>query len=119
MYWLHLLEPLITFGSRIYLIASEVFTITLILWCINFMANLIEKLYLAGITIGRFYYQHKIGDKIKDLTAKLIALVVLATELIILGVRVIQRDHKDWLNKANDLRNQIGGLFTLPEITYG
>jgi len=117
MYWLHLLEPLITFGSRIYLIASEVFTITLILWCINFMANLIEKLYLAGVTIGRLYHQHQIGPKLKDLTAKLIALVVLVTELAIKGAEIARRDHKIWLANANTVRNNIGQLFTLPQLT--
>ncbi len=47
----------------------------------------------------------------------IITLVVLVTELVIEGAEIVRRDHKIWLTNANTVRNNIGQLFTLPQLT--
>ncbi len=118
MSYFHLLEPLLSYGSKLYLIASELFTVSVLLWMLSFMANCIEKVYLAGKVVGNFYHRHQLGSRIKELVVHLIASVVFLLGLTIDGAKVVRRDYKEWLANANQFRNQVGSLFTLPEVIY-
>jgi len=41
--------------------ASEIITVLLVLWCLNFIAGMIQRTYSIGKAFGRFYrtYLHK------------------------------------------------------------
>ena len=55
---LQFLDPVQEHVSRIYSTTSEIITILLILWCLNFIAGLIQKTFASGQAFGRFYYAY-------------------------------------------------------------
>jgi hypothetical protein len=58
LHMIHAIESLMTAAARLYAVGSEIFSAAAILWCLNFIANAVERTYRAGQAVGRFYYQH-------------------------------------------------------------
>jgi hypothetical protein len=56
LHLIHALESLIATGVRLYALGSELISVAAILWCLNFIANAVERTYRAGQAIGHFYY---------------------------------------------------------------
>ena len=54
---LHVLENLISTAAKIYAIGGEIFTVTAILWALNLLANLVQKVYKTGQAVGYIYYR--------------------------------------------------------------
>ena len=70
--YLQFLEPVQEHVTRIYSTTSEIITIFLILWCINFVAGLIQKTFATGQAFGRFYHSYLHGytkSGIKSITS--------------------------------------------------
>ena len=59
--YLQFLEPVQEHVTRVYSTASEIITVLLVLWCLNFIAGMIQRTYATGNAFGRFYrnYLHK------------------------------------------------------------
>jgi DNA repair photolyase len=55
---LHLLQNLITTATKLYAIGGEIFTATAILWALNLLANLVQKIYKAGRAVGYAYFHY-------------------------------------------------------------
>ena len=56
--YLQFLEPVQEHVTRIYSTTSEIITIFLVLWCINFVAGLIQRTFATGQAFGRFYHAY-------------------------------------------------------------
>jgi len=74
------LDSFITAAMRIYALGSELFSITAILFCVNFVANMIRHTYQAGYAFGKFYRTH-LHRPLKWLIIHLITLIILLTQL--------------------------------------
>ncbi len=59
--YFHFLEPIQDHVTRIYSTTSEILTVVVIIWCLNFIAGMIQRTYSTGQAFGRFYgrYLHK------------------------------------------------------------
>tara|TARA_Y100001968_G_scaffold260948_1_gene248688 strand:+ start:2554 stop:2853 length:300 start_codon:yes stop_codon:yes gene_type:complete len=59
--YIQFLEPLQENVSRVYSTASEIITVLLVLWFLNFIAGLIQRTYATGKAFGGFYrnYLHR------------------------------------------------------------
>ena len=53
--YIQFLEPIQENVSRIYSTASEIITVLLVLWFLNFIAGLIQRTYATGKAFGNFY----------------------------------------------------------------
>ena len=64
--YLQFLEPVQEHVTRIYSTTSEIITVLLVLWCINFIAGMIQRTYATGHAFGSFYrkYLHKSFSKV-------------------------------------------------------
>jgi len=107
---LHILEPVTTFAARAYVIGGEIFTVTTILFGLNMLAGLVERVYDAGIAVGTFYKTH-LHEHTKWLTLRLIALVILTSELTWLGCKVAWRNRHTVISSLDEIRNRIGEAF--------
>ena len=107
---LHILEPITTFAARAYVIGGEIFTVTTILFGLNMLAGLMEKVYDAGIAVGSFYreYCHQFT---KWATLRVITLVILASELSWLGVKYAFRNKHRVIPALDRVRNSVGDWF--------
>ena len=47
--------------SRLYSTTSEIITVILIIWCLNFFAGLIQRTYATGQAFGSFYRKYLHG----------------------------------------------------------
>ncbi len=121
---LEALETISIWGSKITLIGSEVFTISAILWTLNFLATLTEKVYNAGVVIGTFYRQHlhnafKIGlSKLIKLSISFLAFLILSSiilgELTVKGCKIVYNNRQEILETLNNFRNKVGSYFVYP-----
>ena len=59
--YLQFLEPVQEHVTRVYSTASEIITVLLVLWCLTFIAGLIQRTYSTGRAFGNFYrnYLHR------------------------------------------------------------
>ena len=59
--YLQFLEPIQDNVTRFYSTTSEIITVLLVLWCLNFIAGLIQRTYATGRAFGNFYrsYLHR------------------------------------------------------------
>jgi len=74
------LETITLWGARVYDIGSEIFTITAILWCLNFLGNAIQKTFQFGYAFGKFY-RRWMHSHLKSFVIRVIALVILLGQL--------------------------------------
>ena len=88
------LDSFITAALRIYALGSELFSITAILLCINFLSNCIKNTYKAGYAFGKFYRQH-LHRPLKWLVVHTIALIILLTQLAWEGAVVIYKNREE------------------------
>jgi hypothetical protein len=103
---LEVIETALTWGAKAYALGSEIFTISAILWCINFLANAIQKVYAAGYHFGRFYraYLHQYLIK---LSALIILLCILAFE----GAVIAYKNRHKLTPAVDAFRNWLGLQF--------
>jgi hypothetical protein len=94
---LHILshvDTFITAAARFYALGGELFSITAILFCINFMANLVRHTYNAGYQVGKFYRRH-LHKPLKWIIIHLIALIILLSQLAWEGAVVIYNNREE------------------------
>ncbi len=99
-------EVATVWGTRAYVLGGEIFSITAILWCVNFMATATERVYQAGAVTGTFYKTH-----VHQYTLALIALVILGGQLAYEGAVYLHDNRDDIIHNANTLRNRVGDVF--------
>jgi hypothetical protein len=94
------LDTIITTAMRIYALGGELFSITAILLCLNFLGNCIKNTYAAGYAVGKFYrrYLHK---PLKWLVIHAIALVILLIQLAWEGCQVIWSNRQEIYDACN------------------
>jgi len=107
---LHIIEPITTLAARAYVIGGEIFTVSTILFGLNMLAGLCEKVYDAGIAVGTFYREY-CHEFTKWLTIRVITVVVLASELSWLGVKYAYRNKHTVIPALDRARTAIGDLF--------
>lgn len=88
------LDSFITAAMRIYALGGELFSITAILFCVNFVANMIRHTYQAGYAFGKFYRTH-LHRPLKWLIIHLITLIILLTQLAWEGAVVIYNNREE------------------------
>jgi len=100
-------ETAATVGARAYVIGSEVFTVSAILWCLNMMGNMVEKVYQAGTVSGEFYKTY-----LHSYTLKGIALVILLGQLFYEGCQVVYNNREEIRENTISFWHSVEGLFT-------
>lgn len=88
------LDSFITAAVRLYALGGELFSITAILLCLNFMANLIRHTYNAGYQVGKFYRRH-LHKPLRWLIVHAIALIILFTQLTWEGAVIVYKNRKE------------------------
>jgi hypothetical protein len=103
-------EVAIAYGTKVYAIGSEIFSITAILWVLNFLANSIQKVYNAGFVVGKFYrtYLHK---HCKIATIRIISALIFISILAFEGAVIVYKNRHKILPAINNIRNSIGAQF--------
>jgi hypothetical protein len=108
-------ETIATYGAKTYTLASEVFTVGFIFWTINFMSNMIEKTYKAGIICGKFY-RAKLHSHVKNAMIATIAFVIILSQLFYEGCKLVYTNRNEILENVNNFRNQVGSYFTYTSV---
>ena len=107
---IEVLESVTIWGARVYAIGSEIFTVTAILWCLNFLGNMIQKTFQFGYAFGKFYRRY-VHSHLKSFVVRVIALVILLGQLTFEGAQVLYNNRNEILENANIFRNRIGSYF--------
>ena len=104
------IETITIWGTKAYALGSEIFTISAILWCLNFMGNMIQKTFEFGHAFGEFYrkYAH---SHLKGFALGVIALAILMGQLTYEGAQVVYNNRNEILESANNFRNKVGSYF--------
>ena len=71
--YLQFLEPVQEHFTKVYSTASVVITVLVVLWCLNFIAGLIQRTYMTGRAFGHFY-RHYLHKHIKGSVVKCVSL---------------------------------------------
>ena len=108
---IEVLESVTLWGTRVYALGSEIFTVTAMLWCLNFMANLTQKIYEFGYATGKFYRRY-LHTNLKTFVIGVIALSILLAQYFIEGCKVVYNNRNEILKSANNIRNAVGYQFT-------
>lgn len=111
---LHLLshvDSFITAAMRLYAIGGELFSVTAILFCLNFMANLVRFTYNAGYQVGKFYRRH-LHKPLRWLIIHAIALVILLTQLTWEGAVIVYKNRKEIYDACCNAWHQLERQFT-------
>ena len=114
---LHTLEPISAFAARAYVFGGEVFTISTILFGLNMLASLCEKVYDAGLAVGTFY-RANCHEFTKWAAIRLVTLIILTSEIAWEGARFIYRHRHKIFSQLNSYRNYIGSLFSYKSPLY-
>ena len=104
------IETITLWGTRVYAIGSEIFTITAILWCLNFMGNMIQKTFEFGHAFSKFYRRY-VHSHLKSTAIRVIALLILLGQLTFEGAQVVYNNRREILENANNFRNKVGSYF--------
>ena len=107
---IEVLESVTIWGARVYAIGSEIFTVTAILWCLNFMGNMIQKTFQFGYAFGKFYRRY-VHSHLKSTAIRVIALLILLGQLTFEGAQVVYNNRREILENANNFRNKVGSYF--------
>ena len=104
------IETITIWGTKAYALGSEIFTISAILWCLNFMGNMIQKTFEFGYAFGEFYrkYAH---SHLKGFALGVIALAIFMGQLTYEGAQFVYTNRNEILEKANNFRNKVGSYF--------
>ena len=114
---LHLIETVSIAFTRLAALTSELFTVTAILWMLNFAGDFIRKfveftvaVYVAGQMCGHFYFTH-LHDYVMEYSYK----TVIATTKVLAfsaGRCVYHFNNRyQYLTQLNTIRNTIGRQF--------
>lgn len=103
-------ETVVAYGTKVYAIGSEIFTVSALLWVLNFLANSIEKTYNAGLIVGKFYrgYLH---SHVKAAVLAIIAAIIFLSILFVKGCEKVYHNRREILAQLNNIRNTIGRQF--------
>jgi len=107
---IEMLESITIWSARVYAIGSEIFTVTAILWCLNFLGTMIQTTFGFGYAFGKFYRKH-MHSLLKSLTVRIIALVILLGQLTFEGAQVLYNNRNEILENANIFRDTVGSYF--------
>ena len=114
---LHLIETVATLFTRLAVFTSELFTITAILWTLNFMGDLIRKLvqftigvYVAGQMCGQFYFPH-LPEYVMEYGYKAIILTTKAVAFTAGRCVCFYHNRGQYISQLNNIRNTIGHQF--------
>ena len=104
------IETITLWGAKVYTLGSEIFTVSAILWCLNFMGNMTQKTFEFGYAFGKFYRRY-IHSHLKSTAIRVIALLILLGQLTFEGAQVIYNNRREILENANNFRNKVGSYF--------
>ena len=107
---IEVLESVTIWGTRLYALGSEIFTVTAILWCLNFLANLTQKVYEFGYAFGKFYRSY-LHSHLKSFVVGVIALAIVLGDYFIEGCKVVYKNRHEILENINTIRNAVGYQF--------
>lgn len=96
---------------RLYAIGGELFSVTAILFCLNFIANLVRFTYNAGYQVGNFYRRH-LHKPLRWLIIHAIALVILLTQLTWEGAVIVYKNRKEIYGACCNAWHQLERQFT-------
>ena len=104
------IETILTYGSKVYMFASEIFTVSALLWCLNLLATGIEKTYNAGYAFGKFYRTY-LHSYVKSATIHIIAAVIFVSICFFEGCKVVYNNRHKILPALDSIRESIGQQF--------
>lgn len=104
------LETITLWGARVYALGSEIFTVTAILWCLNFLGNAIQKTFQFGYAFGKFY-RRWMHSHLKSFVIRVIALVILLGQLTYEGAQVVYNNRREIIASVNTFRHAVGKQF--------
>jgi hypothetical protein len=104
------LESITIWGARVYAIGSEIFTVTAILWCLNFLGTMIQTTFGFGYAFGKFYRRY-LHSHLKSFVVHVIALVILLGQLTFEGAQVVYNNRREILENINIFRDTVGSYF--------
>ena len=104
------LETVTVWGTRLYMLGSEIFTVTAILWCLNFLGNAIQKTFQFGYAFGKFY-RRWMHSHLKSFVIRVIALVILLGQLTYEGAQVVYNNRREIVQSVNTFRHNVGSYF--------
>ena len=107
---IEVLESVTIWGARVYAIGSEIFTVTAILWCLNFLGNMIQKSFQFGYAFGKFYRRY-VHSHLKSFVVRVIALAIVLGQLTFEGAQFVITNRHDIVESANIFRNRVGSYF--------
>ena len=107
---IEVLESITIWGARVYAIGSEIFTVSAILWCLNFMANMTKNVFEFGYAFGKFYRRY-LHTQMKSFVIRVIALIIVLGEYTWTGAQVVYNNRREILETVNNIRNQVGSYF--------
>ena len=105
-----MLESITIWGARVYAIGSEIFTVTAILWCLNFLGTMIQTTFGFGYAFGKFYRRY-LHSHLKSFVVHVIALVILLGQLTFEGAQVLYNNRREILENVNIFRDHVGSYF--------
>ena len=105
------IDTAVAYGARAYAVASEVFTVSAILWCLNFMANMVEKTYIAGTKVGEFYFTY-LHETLMTVSYRAIILTVSVLAWMAGYANYVYRHRDAYIAKLNEVRDYISEAFT-------
>lgn len=103
-------EIVVNYGSKVYLIASEIFTVSALLWVLNFLADSIQKTYNAGLIVGKFYRTY-LHSHVRFAVLSILSLTILLAVAIFQGCEKVYHNRQQILAQINNIRNAIGRQF--------
>ena len=107
---IEMLESITIWSARVYAIGSEIFTVTAILWCLNFLGTMIQTVFGFGYTFGKFYRRY-VHSHLKSFVVRAIALIILLGQLTFEGAQVLYNNRREILENANTFRDTVGSYF--------
>ena len=107
---IELLESVTVWGTRLYMLGSEIFTVTAILWCLNFLGNAIQKTFQFGYAFGKFY-RRWMHSHLKSFVIRVIALVILLGQLTYEGAQIVYNNRREIVQSVNTFRHNVGSYF--------
>ena len=107
---IELIENVTLWGARVYAIGSEIFTVSAILWCLNFMANMTKNVFEFGYAFGKFYRRY-LHSHLKSFVIRVIALAIVLGEYTWTGAQVLYNNRREILENVNIFRETVGSYF--------
>ena len=105
------IDTAVAYGAKAYAVASEVFTISAMLWCLNLMANMVEKTYVAGTKVGEFYYTY-LHETLMSVGYKTIITTVSVVAWLAGYATYVYKNRDAYYAKLDELREYLSEPFT-------